>query len=261
MTGPLDIKLQGLSVRYGEKTVVDGVNLHLVPGEMVGLIGPNGAGKTSLLRALLGLADVTGSITIGDRYFADMATKERARLFAYLAQGGTVRWPLSVESLVALGRLPHKTPWQQLSDGDRLHIEVAMKATGVEGFRDRIVTHLSGGERARVLLARALAAKAPYLLADEPAAALDPHYQLDMMALLKAHVTDATGAIVVMHDLNLAQQFCDRLLVINDGKLVADGPPNDVLTDILLADVFSIQAARWSDDEESFLVPKTVTGA
>ncbi len=261
MTDPLDIQIQGLSVRYGEKTVVDDVSLHMIPGEMVGLIGPNGAGKTSLLRALLGLADITGSITIGDRDLADLAIKERARLFAYLAQGGTVHWPLSVESLVALGRLPHRTPWQQLSDGDSLHIEVAMKATGIEAFRDRIVTHLSGGERARVLLARALAAKAPYLLADEPAAALDPHYQLDMMALLKAHVTDTTGAVVVMHDLNLAQQFCDRLLVINDGKLVADGPPSDVLTDVLLADVFSIQAARWSDGGESFLVPKTVTGS
>ncbi len=261
MTAPFDINLDGVSVRYGDKTVVDQVSLSLKTGELVGLIGPNGAGKTSLLRALLGLAPSTGSITVGNQDLADLHVKQRAKLFAYLAQGGTIHWPLSVESLVALGRLPHMTPWQRLTDDDQDHIERAMQATGVLAFRDRIVTQLSGGERARVLLARALSSKAPFLLADEPAAALDPHYQLEMMALVRDHINAEQGGIVVMHDLNLAQHHCDRLIVIDGGAIVADGTPADVLTDALLADVFSIKAARWSEAGDSFLVPQSLTKA
>ncbi len=258
MTNPLRIRMAGLHVRYGTKTVVDDVNLDLQPGELVGLVGPNGAGKTTLLRALLGLAEATGSVHVGDVTLSDMAVRDRAKLFAYLAQGGPVHWPLTVESLVALGRVPHKTPWQKLTDVDAGHIESAMAATGVQDLRDRLVTHLSGGERARVLLARALAADAPYLLADEPAASLDPHYQLEMMALLRGHIDETHGGVVVLHDLNLAQHFCDRLLVINQGKLIADGVPEDVLSDVLLRDVFAISAARWDDAGDSFLVPKAM---
>lgn len=257
--GGLDITARGLLVRYGDKTVLAGIDLELRPGELVGLVGPNGAGKTTLLRALLGLAELqAGAIAVGGSDLSAMTIKERARLFAYLAQGGPVHWPLTVESLVALGRLPHKTPWQNLGADDAHQIDAAMRATGVLAFRDRLVTHLSGGERARVMLARALAAGAPYLLADEPAASLDPHYQLEMMALLRAQVGAQSGAVVVLHDLNLAQHYCDRLLVINDGRLVADGAPADVLTDAVLHDVFAVHAARWRDGDDSFLVPRSM---
>lgn len=259
--GALDIEVGGFTVRYGTKTVVDAIDITLRPGELVGLVGPNGAGKTSFLRALLGLVPSEGGASVGGRMLAGMTAKERARLFAYLAQGGPIHWPLSVESLVALGRVPHKTPWQKLMQEDTAHIEDAMTATGVQAFRHRLVTHLSGGERARVMLARALAADAPYLLADEPAASLDPHYQLEMMALLRAHIDDSHGGIVVLHDLNLAQHYCDRLVVIDKGRLVADGSPADVLSDRLLSDVFAIRAARWSEGGDSFIVPRGMVPA
>jgi len=259
--GSGEISVRNLTVQYGSKRVLDGLDLTLRTGELVGLVGPNGAGKTTFLRALLGLVDVTGGdMMVGETALSSLAVKQRAKLFAYLAQGGPVHWPLSVQSVVELGRVPHNNPWQAMSDADYLQIEIAIDKTGIEEFRDRIVTSLSGGERARVMLARALAAGAPYLFADEPAASLDPHYQLDMMALLHGQVDEHHGGVVVMHDLNLAQHYCDRLLVLHDGKLVADGRPEDVLTDELLKRVFGIQVARWQNGTESYLVPKNSTG-
>ncbi len=256
-----EISIQNLTVQYGSKRVLNGVELTLRTGELVGLVGPNGAGKTTLLRALLGLVDVAGGeMLVGDTALSSLAVKERARLFAYLAQGGPVHWPLSVQSVVELGRVPHNNPWQAMSDADHQHIDTAIEKTGVGEFRSRIVTSLSGGERARVMLARALAADAPYLFADEPAASLDPHYQLEMMALLHEQVDEHHGGVVVMHDLNLAQHYCDRLLVLDGGELVADGKPEDVLTDELLENVFGIQVARWRDGDDSYLVPKTLSG-
>lgn len=257
----MDISVRGLAVQYGETVVLNGVELTLRTGELVGLVGPNGAGKTTLLRALLGLVNaVSGDISVGGENLPSLSIKERARLFAYLAQGGPVHWPLTVQSVVELGRVPHNNPWQSMSDADYLQIEIAIDKTGIDAFRDRTVTSLSGGERARVMLARALASGAPYLFADEPAASLDPHYQLDMMALLRDQIDAAQGGVVVLHDLNLAQQYCDRLLVLDGGKLVADGKPADVLTDELLQSVFGIQVARWKNGEDSYLVPKSVTG-
>lgn len=258
MSGSPNIRVNDLVVRYGPRTVLDRVSLSIAGGELVGLVGPNGAGKTTLLRAILGLTESEGHIEILGNDARLMDAKSRARMFAYLAQGGAVHWPLTVESLVALGRLPHLTPWQSLSEDDQAHIDAAMEETGTLQFRERLVTQLSGGERARVLLARALASKAPFLFADEPAAALDPHYQLEMMTLLRNHVTDNTAGVVVMHDLNLAQHFCDRLVVVHEGRIVADGDPQDVLSDQLLADVFAVKAARWSEAGDSFLVPKAM---
>jgi len=261
MTGHMDITARNLTVRYGDNTVLDGIDLSLGTGELVGLIGPNGAGKTTLLRAFLGLVDTAdGETHVGDAALSSLTIKERAKLFAYLAQGGPVHWPLSAQSVVELGRVPHNNPWQPMSDADHLAIEIAIDKTGVDLFRDRIVTSLSGGERARVMLARALAGRAPYLFADEPAASLDPHYQLEMMALLRDQIDENHGGVVVMHDLNLAQHYCDRLLVMHEGALVADGKPEDVLSDDLLQDVFGVRAARWSDDGETYLVPKSPTG-
>lgn len=255
------ISVRGLTVQYGDTPVLNDVDLTLRTGEFVGLVGPNGAGKTTLLRALLGLVDAArGEMLVGDTPLRSLPLKDRARLFAYLAQGGPVHWPLSVQSVVELGRVPHNNPWQSMSDADKLHINVAIDKTGVEAFRDRTVTSLSGGERARVMLARALAAGAPYLFADEPAASLDPHYQLEMMALLREQVDADHGVVVVMHDLNMAQQYCDRLLVLDGGELVADGKPAEVLTDDLLKHVFGIQVARWQNGAESYLVPKSSAG-
>lgn len=260
MSAPASIEARNISVGLGGKQILSDISLSLREGEMVGLLGPNGAGKTTLMRALLGLVESEGAIKFDGTSVDEIDAKARGRRIAYLAQGGAVHWPLTVQSLVELGRLPHKTPWQGTNQEDEAVIEDVLRQTGTFEFRHRVVTHLSGGERARVMLARALASKAPFLFADEPAAALDPRYQLEMMSLLKAHVSHEHGAVVVMHDLNLAQHFCDRLIVINEGKLAADGRPADVLNDELLMSVFGVTATRWSEAGDSFIVPKSIVG-
>ena len=194
------------------------------PGEMVGLIGPNGSGKTTLLRILANLrTPEAGRVRYAGRTAAEVGARELARQIAYLAQGGAVHWPMRVEALVALGRLPHRRPFQGLDAADRDAIEQAMIAADVVALRGRTMGQVSGGERMRILLARALAVDAPMLLADEPIAALDPLHQLQVMELLRTTARNGRGVIVVLHDLALAARFCDRLVLLAQGGILVEG--------------------------------------
>lgn len=250
------IRGNNLSVVYGGHTVLDGVDLTLETNQLTGLIGPNGAGKTTLLRAFLGLAPSEGGqIWYGDKPAENFSPRERARVIAYMAQGSEIHWPMTARAIVELGRMPHRHPWRSLSPADKAWVEKAMWDTTVQEFAERPVTSLSGGEKARVLLARAMAPNTPFLFADEPAASLDPHFQLEMLSLLKRQVGPDRGVVVVMHDLNLAQQYCDRLIVVANGKVYADGAPDTVMTDEMLAHVFQVQMSRWSENGSRFMVP------
>ncbi len=241
------LSTQALSVRLGGRRVLDAVSLDFAAGGLVGVIGPNGAGKSTLLRAMLGLvAPEQGRVTIDGIALDRVPRKALARRVAYLAQGQAIHWPLSVERLVSLGRLPHLAPMSRISDTDAAAIEQAMDRADVTRFRTRIVTELSGGERARVLLARALAVGADALLVDEPLAALDPGHQIDVMALLRREVDDGRLVVVVLHDLTIAARHCDRLVLLDAGRVVADGAPAQVLTPERLAHVYGI-AARIED--------------
>ncbi|WP_374942476.1 ABC transporter ATP-binding protein [Sphingomonas sp.] len=227
------IDLRDVSVRLGGRTVVDGVSATLDRG-LIGILGPNGAGKSTLVRAAFGLVPATGAIAIeGDSV---------ARTVAYLPQGGAIHWPLSVRRLVALGRLPHVAPLARMGWGDEAAVARAMAAADVAHLAERDATTLSGGERARVLLARALAAEARALIADEPLAALDPAHALAVMALLRATAVGGTLVVAVLHDLALAARFCDRILLMDGGRLVADGPPVTVLTADRIAEVYGVTA-------------------
>lgn len=244
----------GITVRLGRRTVVSDVSVALAPGDLVGVLGPNGAGKSTLVRAMLGLLPHDGTVTLDGVARDTLPRPAVARTIAYLPQGQSLHWPLSVRRLVALGRLPHLGPLSRLSDGDATAIEEAMARAEVTGLADRIATDLSGGERARVLLARALAVGAPALFVDEPLASLDPAHQLHGMALLRAQA-DAGGAVLaVLHDLTLAARVCDRVLVLDAGRAVADGPPRTVLTPDLLARVYGI-TAQFGDADPPFIVP------
>ena len=250
------IAATGLCVDLGGRRVVDGVTVALAAGALIGVVGPNGAGKSTVARALLGLVPpAAGRVTIDGADVAGMTARTVARHVAYLPQAVAVHWPLTVERLVGLGRLPHLGPFSRLAPSDRNAIAAALQATGTAHLAARAATDLSGGERARVMLARALATGAPALIADEPLASLDPGHQLDVMALLRAQARAGALVVVVLHDLGIAARFCDRMLLMDGGRVVADGPPATVLTDAALATVYGIEAWRGTVDGQPLLVP------
>ena len=249
------IEARGLVVRFGQRAALAGVDCALAPGAFVGLVGPNGAGKTTLLKVLAGLLRADAGETRYDGVSAaELGRAALARRVAYLAQSGLSHWPLSVAHVVALGRLPHQRPFSPPSAADRAAVEAALAAAEVAELRDRPIGTLSGGERARALLARALAVGGDILLADEPVATLDPLHQLRAMALLRAEARKGAGVVAVLHDLTLATRICDRLIVLAEGRVVADGPPA-ALTDAVLAEAYGVEALRGERDGEPFVVP------
>jgi iron complex transport system ATP-binding protein len=242
------LRTENLSVRLGHALVVDGVTLDLRTAELTALIGPNGAGKTTLVRALAGLLPSTGQIWLAGKSLGELSARERARRVAYLPQGHVFHWPMLVASVVALGRHPYADAFSPLTDQDRAAVERALVATATDQFADQPVTELSGGERARVALARALASEAPILLADEPTASLDPRHQLVVMELLVAAAHRGGAVVAIVHDLTLAARFADRVIVMERGRLVADGAPRDVLTVERIAEVFGVEASISESD-------------
>jgi iron complex transport system ATP-binding protein len=231
-----------LTVRLNGALIVDGATLELKSGELTALIGPNGAGKTTLVRALAGLIPAEGRIALDDRPLESLAARERARHIAYLPQGHVFHWPMAVAAVVALGRYPHADAFSPLTDTDRAAVERALTATACGAFAARAVTTLSGGERARVALARALASEAPILLADEPTVSLDPRHQLVVMELLARAAHDGGAVLAILHDLTLAARYADRVLVMDRGRLIAEGPPRAVFTPARIASVFGVDA-------------------
>jgi iron complex transport system ATP-binding protein len=236
------LSAQHVTAVLGGATVVERASLALRGGELAVLVGPNGAGKTTLLRALAGLIPADGAIELGGEPLASLKARERARRIAYLPQGHVFHWPMSVAAIVMLGREPHADPFSGNSAEDRAAVARALAITETEGFADRAVTTLSGGERARVALARALATQAPVLLADEPTASLDPRHQLVVMELLRQAAHAGSAILATTHDLTLAARFADRVIVMHQGRLVAEGLPGDALNAQRLADVFGVEA-------------------
>jgi len=251
------METEGLSVTLGRRRVVDGVHLSVVSGECVGLIGPNGAGKTTLLRAAMGLLPASGQCRIGGTPVAALSAAERARRAAYLPQSREIAWSLTVATLVGLGRLPHRGMGAPLSPADRAAISRAMARMEVEGFADRPATTLSGGEQARVLIARALAQDTPLLVADEPTAGLDPAHQIATMETFAGLAAEGRAVIASLHDLGLAARWCSRLVLMQAGRIVADGPPGEVLTPARLAAIYGITAFRAEADGAPVILPLT----
>ena len=232
-----------LTLERGGRTVLSGVHFSLRPGEVTAILGPNGAGKSTLLAALAGLiAPAGGGVTLAGEPLARIAPTLRARRIGYLPQSGEVAWNLSVRALAGLGRLP----WRGSSSAgdDVAAIEQALAAMDLTAFADRPVHTLSGGERARALLARVMATGAEWVLADEPLAALDLAHQLALTAHFRALAASGKGVVVVLHDLVLAMNHADRVLVLSHGALVADGPPQAALNPPLIARTWGV-ATEW----------------
>jgi iron complex transport system ATP-binding protein len=248
------IEIDAVSVRLGGRLALHGLSARIGSGELVCVLGPNGAGKSTMLRAAGGLVPAEGRVRICGRDLREMAVGERARAIAYLPQGQVVHWPINVREAVRIGRLPHggvRSP----GSPDETAIDAALEAVNASHLAERAITDISGGERARVLLARALAVEAPVLLADEPTAALDPAHQLTVMALLRRLAERGGCVVAALHDLTLATRFATRVIVLAGGETIADGEPGAVLQPRLLSDVFGISAARLLHDGAEVLVP------
>ena len=250
------IAAEGLVLMRGSRTVLDQVSLAGMRGELIGVVGPNGAGKTSLMRVLAGLEPpAEGAVALDDAPLATLSPQTRARRIAYLAQSDALAWPLETQALVALGRIPHRAVLSGESAHDREAATRALARCDAQIFKGRAVTTLSAGERARVLLARALAVEAPVLLADEPIAALDPLHQLTVMTLLRDEARRGACVIVVLHELSLAMRFCDRLAVLHAGRLAAIGRPAEIVGNGVLEHVFATRFFQGTHEGAQFVLP------
>jgi iron complex transport system ATP-binding protein len=236
----MSLAAEDVHVTLRGRPVLHGISLEVAPGEILAVVGPNGAGKSTLLRTFAGLlAPVAGTITYDGRPLAGLDRRSLGRLIAYLPQERVVHWPMRVHSVVALGRLVHRG-----SGGarDASAIAGALTAMDVAAFAERSVAELSGGERARVLVARALAQDAVVLLADEPTAGLDPAHALALFGHFKQLAAAGRSVVVALHDLSLAARFADRVLLLREGRALGMGPPRGVLTPQSLATAYDIRA-------------------
>ena len=231
----MSLASDNLSIRRGTRDVVQGVTAALEPGKITAIVGPNGAGKSSLLLGLAGLLEPqSGDVMLGGQSLATMQPRERAQAIGYLPQSAQIAWDVAVENLVALGRMPHR-------DRGREPVDWALKVMELEALRHRPASKLSGGETARALLARVLAGEPQWILADEPLAALDLAHQLTLIAHLKDCANAGQGVVIVLHDLAMAMNHADRVLVLCEGKLVADGPPQVSLTQAMIGQAWGAE--------------------
>jgi iron complex transport system ATP-binding protein len=241
-----------LSLALSGRPVLSAVSADLAPGRVTVVLGANGAGKSSLVRAAAALVrPSSGQVLLDGRDVATIAPRERARAIGYLPQDAAVHWNMQVGDLVALGRLPHRAG----AAADRAAIEDALDATATHDLRDRRVRELSGGERARVLLARVLAGEPRWLLADEPLASLDPAHQLDALAMFRAIAARGTGVVVVLHDLIQAARIADDAILLKDGALLSAGPRDVILTPANLGRAFDIRVTLVDGAAGPIIVP------
>ena len=239
-----ELIVENLCVRAGAATLVENASIGLRPGELAVLLGPNGAGKTSLLRGILGLTSgTTGEVQLQGQTLAQLSPMQRARILSYLPQRRPLAWPSPVRDVVSLGRYAWGCAPGRLGIEDVRAVDSALDACDLLEMSQRSTDTLSGGELARVHCARAFATEAPLLFADEPVASLDPRHRFRIMQLIRDHVRNGAGALVVLHDVSLAARFADRLIWMKDGRIVADGPAAETLTESRMAEIYQVHAS------------------
>ncbi|AFK18836.1 heme ABC transporter ATP-binding protein [Haloferax mediterranei ATCC 33500] len=237
------IELDDVSVSLGGQQILDAISAEIGDGTFVGLIGPNGAGKTTLLRTLNGaLTPERGTVKITGEDIHALSSKAASRLVATVPQTTSVTFDFPVREVVKMGRTPHRGRFDGWSAADEAAVERAMERTTITALEDRPVTEVSGGERQRVLIARALAQKTPVLLLDEPTASLDINHQVRTLELVSDLVADGTTAVAAIHDLNLAAHYCDALVLLSGGRILSAGDPEMVLTESNLQTAFDAEA-------------------
>lgn len=253
---PRVLRVESVSLQKQSRFILDSISCEMHASEFVGLIGPNGAGKSSLLQIVSGLqASTSGRIIINNQELTELTRKQRAQTIAYLPQQEKPVWPLHVEHLVGLGRLPWQGFFTQ-SITDKKAIDLAIEQTELQSFRQRNILELSGGELQRALIARLFAGQQNILLADEPIVALDPYHQLHVMELLAEKAQQGALVCAALHDLNLAAAFCNKLILLNQGKIIAIGSPVEVLTSKNLLEVYGIDAYVDCREEGVVIIPR-----
>lgn len=255
----MTLLLEKVSVSLGQKKALDAVSFNVAQGEIIGLIGPNGAGKSTLLRACARLLPLSsGKVEISGENIEDIHLRQFATRLAYLPQTREINWPIPVHTIVSLGRKSVKSLGRKLDASDYKEIHAAMNALQIGHLKDRAANQLSGGEKACVLMARALAQQPDILLADEPVAGLDPSHSLLLMQYLKKISQDGVTVIVVMHDLTLAAQFCDRLICLHKGKVAVKGSAKRVLSPENLKKVYGVKAVKARHGKTDLYIPVAI---
>jgi iron complex transport system ATP-binding protein len=248
------IKTRDLSIALGGRRVVDGVSFEVDAGQVVGLVGPNGAGKSTLLKAMAGLIPTeSGTVVVEDQTLGRIRLRKLARQVAYVAQETSIPFEFSALDVVVMGRYAHQGRFSPTTAADYDHARDALDAVGVAHLAERIVTTLSGGERQLVHLARGIAQQPRAILLDEPTSALDLRHQLHVLALLREQAARGRAIAVVLHDLNHAARFCDRIVLLDEGRVAAAGLPREVLTPARLADAYGITATVRDDADTGTL--------
>lgn len=243
------LHVRDLTVSYGAATIIDGLVLDVPRGGVTTIVGPNGCGKSTLLRAVAGLIPrERGEVVLDGRNTAEMKRREIARTLAVLPQTPVAPDGLTVRDLVGRGRHPHQTWLRQTSGNDRAMVDEVMELTQVAEFAERPLERLSGGQRQRAWIAMVLAQDTPLVLLDEPTTYLDLSHSVELLALIRRLADDMGRTVVmVLHDLNLAARFSDQLVVMKGGEVQAAGTPAEVVSEQLLADVFSLPAVVTED--------------
>lgn len=237
------ITVNQVVVRVPGKDILRTISVEVEKGDFIGLIGPNGSGKSTLLKTMASLKiPVSGSVQIQGFESVDLKPKEMARLVSYVPQDTTIEFDFTVEDIVKMGRHIHTTRFAPDSKQDEVKVEEAMRWTGISSLKERSILSLSGGQRQLVFIAKALAQDTPILLLDEPISALDIHYQLHVLMMLKKLVMEGKTVIVVLHDLNLAARFCSKLLLLQNGEVRDFGKPEQVLTQMAVDDTYEVES-------------------
>ena len=237
----MDIRTSGLCVGVPRRRIVDGATIHVDEGELVGLLGPNGSGKSTMLKSIYRTMDrECGDILIDGRDIDDLSLRDSARMLSVVTQHNYYNFDFKVEDVVLMGRTPHKRAMEMDSDEDFRIVDEALAKVNMLDFKDRTFSSLSGGEQQRIILARALAQQTPCLILDEPTNHLDIKYQLEVLDIVKSL---GCTALCALHDLNLAAEYCDRIYILHDGRIVMEGTPEEVITEGMIREIYGVRAS------------------
>ncbi len=239
------IKIDHLTFSYGSKVILDDVNLQFERGELVGVIGANGSGKTTLLKCIIGLLHTTNCVWLDDRPIEQYPYKARAQKIALMHQSEMINFDFSCFEVVSLGRFSYLGSFGTLSSNDRQIIAHHMAETGTTAFSERAITELSGGERQRIMFAKTLVQESPFLLLDEPSSTLDIKHEREIFEMAIKLAANRYGVMMSIHNIRLAAKYCQRLILLSDGKIIADGSPERVITSANLRLAYGVNATVY----------------